>query len=112
MVFRGKRRNTEPLLNIRMPTPKRVKTLIYSILSNRLPRLHTAKPTIIGVVVYSELKFPTLFLEDHNNSQCVIIFNMSRIVSSHRIHDTSAKVIIIPDKSKFPHDYFSSFSKG
>ena len=106
MVFRGKRRNTEPLLNIRMPTPKRVKTLIYSILSNRLPRLHTAKPTIIGVVVYSELKFPTLFLEDHNNSQCFVIFNMSCVVSSQRIHNTPAKVIIILDNSKFLYDYF------
>ena len=68
--------------------------------------MHTEKPTIIGVVVYSELKFPTLFLEDHNNSQCFVIFNMSYVVSSQRIHNTSAKVINIIDNSKFLCDYF------
>ena len=37
---------------------------------------YTKKPTIIGVVLYSEWKFPTLFLEDHNNSQCALYVNM------------------------------------
>ena len=35
------------------------------------------KPTIIGAVVYSERKFPTLFPEDHNNSQCFVFTKMS-----------------------------------
>ena len=89
-----------------MPTPIEGEDINYTILSSRLPRLHTEKPTIIGVVVYSELKFPTLFLEDHNNSQCFVIFNMSCVVSSQRIHNTPAKVINILDNSKFLYDYF------
>ena len=35
------------------------------------------KPTIIGAVVYSERKFPRLFPEDHNNSQCFVFTKMS-----------------------------------
>lgn len=43
------------------------------------------KPTIIGAVVYSERKFPTLFPEDHNNSQCFVFTKMSGS-GSCRIH--------------------------
>ena len=85
MVFRGKRRNTEPLLNIRMSTPKEGEDIDLFYIEYKAPTFTYGEANHYWCGVYSDIKFPTLFLEDHNNSQCFVIFNMSCTVSSHRI---------------------------
>ena len=77
---------SEPPSNIRMLTPYIGHEHRLYIFDERLTYAYPQmKPTIIGAVVYSERKFPTLFPEDHNNSQCFVFTKMSGS-GSCRIH--------------------------
>ena len=61
------------------------------------------KPTIIGAVVYSERKFPTLFPEDHNNSQCFVFTKSLESASAESMRKGTKKLA----KNKKKWDLFS-----
>ncbi|MBS5296811.1 MAG: hypothetical protein U0K27_00345 [Segatella copri] len=61
------------------------------------------KPTIIGAVVYSERKFPTLFPEDHNNSQCFFLLKCLEAAPAESMRKGTKKLA----KNKKKWDLFS-----
>lgn len=89
-----------------MSTPLRVRDIFYQYTwiigqSYALPLCNTQKPTIIDVAYYTDLKFPTLILDDHNDSLmllyviCLIAFATLPLCSLEQAWENVYLLIVV-----------------